>query len=254
MKGQILAAAAILLATATAARATNVLLNLQTTTDATGTSGTWTVTATLSDNQTLGIASFSIDVLGSSFPGSPIVQKASGTNSNTPPTLLVSNPPYSMFRINGTLSPPNLVGISASQDIVTAANNNDPSVLRFGDGLTAAATGAVYGTVAPGGALTLATGRWTTTFSSGLIEAVLTPGAFFNLFPLNYAVDDGTAQFNPPPPGTVRNLVAAANVLSSGQFVPAFPEPSALIIVSLGGLSTLPFCSRHRRARKSCKS
>src|SRR6516164_9153791 len=95
--------------------ATNVQLHLATS-DPFQFSGTWTVTATLSDNQTLGVAAFSLDVDGL---GSVTIQKASGTNSNTPPTLLASNPPYSLFRSNGTLSSPNLTGIFASQDTVT---------------------------------------------------------------------------------------------------------------------------------------
>jgi hypothetical protein len=141
-----------------------------------------------------------------------------------------------LFRITGTLSAPNLNGISASQDTVAAAGSSDPSILRFGDGLSADATSPVYGTVAHGGPLTLATGRWTATGTGGIIQAVLSPGATFNLFPLNYAVDDGTGQFNPPPAGTVQNTFAAANVLASPIMI---PEPGSIVLMALGSVGLI---------------
>src|SRR5215831_14612262 len=91
--------------------ATNVQLYL-TTSDPNQLSGTWTVTAELSDSQSLGIAAFSIDVHG--IPDGPIggitVLKAATVSQ----TLQVSNPPYTLFRSTGTLSAPNLTGIGAA--------------------------------------------------------------------------------------------------------------------------------------------
>jgi hypothetical protein len=211
------------------------------------TTGTWTVTATLSDNQTLGIAAFSADVLGSSnqFGGLTVGQAADPAQ-----TLKVSNPPYSVFRSNGVLSPPSLIQINASQDIVTAAQNRDPSILRFGDGLLSNAASPVYGTVAPSGPLILASGTWSVTGPGGTIQAVLTPGAFFNLFPLNYAVDDGSEAFNPPPPGAVQHTVAAAAVLASQKIFVGLPEPASLVLMVLGGFG-LVSCVPCRAWRRS---
>jgi hypothetical protein len=242
---------ALLLAVPQTVHATSVQLNL-TTSDPFQVSGTWTVTATLSDNQTLGIAAFLLDVDGT--PGGVFsgvtVQKASGSNSNTPPTLIASNPPYSLFRSNGTLSSPNLTGIGVLQDTITAANNDDPSILRFGDGLTSSAASTVYGAIPPGGALTLATGRWTANGFGGSITAVVTPGGLFNLFPLNYAVDDGTGQFNPPPAGTVLSTVAASAVFSSTVFIPPlFPEPSSVVLMAISSLAFVAV-AKHRLSRK----
>jgi hypothetical protein len=244
MNGQILAATVILLATSTVARATNVYLNLTTTTDATGTSGTWTVTATLGDNQTLGIASFSLEVDGipDAGVGSTVTAlKASGTNSNTPPTLIAPNPPYSVFRNNGIATAPKVSGIAASQDTVTAATTNDPTVLRFGDGLTTKANSSVYGSIQAGGALTLATGRWTATGTGGSLQAIVTPGSFFNLYPLNYAVDDGTGTNSPPPAGTT-TAVVAGNVIPSS----VIPEPASLALMAFGGLALVAYAARRR--------
>ena len=244
MKRQLLAAVGIL-AWASAARATSVQLNLVTS-DPTRTSGTWTVTATLSDNQTLGIVAFSIDVIGSSIDPSGVTVRQAATPSQT---LIVSNPPYSIFRSNGLLSPPSLTQINASQPAIEAAEAHDPSLLRFGDGLLTNATSTVYGTVPAGGPLALASGQWTTAGTGGTIQAVLTPGAYFNLFPLNYAVDDGTGQFNPPPAGTVQNAPFASAVFASplvfvGGAVPV-PEPASVVLFLLGSAGSLAVTKRY---------
>ena len=220
------------------AQASTVQLQLSTS-DPTQTSGTWTVTALLSDNQSLGTAAVSIDVLGS--PGVTVLRAANGIQ-----TLQVSNPPYSLFRSTGTLIVPNLTGITAAQDTITAANNNDPSILRFGDGLLSTASGQVYGVIPPSGPLTLATGRWTTS-GFGTIRAVLTPGSFFNLFPLNYAVDDGNGTGSPPPPGTVQNTPFAANVLSSQTIhigALDMPEPASVVLFLFGSAGLLAISRR----------
>jgi len=224
---------AVLTCASTTARATNVQLHLVTS-DPLAVSGTWTVTADLSDNQSLGIASFSIDVQGSSGPTDSVQVIRAATASQT---LQVSNPPYSIFRSTGTIAFPDLTGINASQDTINAANTNDPTILRFGDGLLADAQSSVYGTVAHGGTLTLATGRWTSIGTGGTIQAVLTPGTFFNLFPLNYAADDGTGQSNPPPPGSMQGTPPASMVLASNiVVVPVVPEPAALILMAFSGI------------------
>jgi hypothetical protein len=231
---------ALLLAVPEIVSATSVQLHL-TTSNPLASTGTWTVTAGLSDIQSLGIASFSIDVQGSSGPTDSVQAIRATTASQT---LQVSNPPYSIFRSTGTIAFPDLTGINASQDTITAANTNDPTILRFGDGLLTDAVSPVYGTIAHGGTLTLATGRWfalPTATAPGHIQAVLTPGTFFNLFPLNYAVDDGTGQSNPPPAGAVQNVVAAASVVSSNVVSVDFlvPEPGSIVLMALGSMGLI---------------
>ena len=210
--------------------ASNVQLNL-TTSDPTQTSGTWAVTATLSDNQSLGLVGFEIDVLGS--PGVTILRAA-----NALQTLQVSNPPYSLFRAIGTLSAPDLTQIYASQDTITAASSINPSILRFGDGLPVDAVSSVYGTIAHGGPLTLAMGRWTASGTGGTIRAIETPepNPVFSLLPLNFAVDDGTGQLNPPPAGTVQHTIFPSNVFAS-NIVPItpVPEPASFVLAVIGG-------------------
>ena len=211
--------------------ATNVQLTLTSSTTL-ATTGTWQLTATLSDNQTLGIAAFQADVNGAN---GAVVTRAATASA----TLAVTNPPYSLFRSTGTLSSPNLTGIGASQDTITAFNTNDPSVLRFGDGLTSAITSPVYGPISPGGPLLIAQGRWSVPAGSGgVIQAFLSAGASFNLFPMNYAVDDGTGTGSPPPAGTVQNTFAAGSVSPSLALtvgVPV-PEPASMVLMGLGAL------------------
>ena len=213
MKAQTLGAMAIIFATATIAYATNVQLTL-TSSDPADTTGTWQVTATLSDNQTLGIAAFSIDVVGVPDSSGTIAIQQAATVSQT---LQVSNPPYSQSLSTGTVSGSSLLGIAASQDLVTAANNYDPEILRFGDGLASPATSPVYDVVPPGGPLVLARGRWVTRGYGGSLYAQVTPASGFSLFPLNYAVDDGSGNLIPPPPGTVQNAISAGVVSSSAK-------------------------------------
>jgi len=226
------------------AGATDVQLTLTSST-VLATTGTWQLSATLSDNQSLGIVSFSIDVLGSSTgPSSGVTVLRAATTTQT---LRVSNPPYSLFRTFGTLSAPNVTGIGASQDTIAAANNGDPTIVRFGDGLLTTATGQFYGAIAPGGPLLLATGRWIASGTGGTIQAILTPGTAFDLFPLNYAVDDGFG--GPPPAGSAQIPIAAANVVASQAiFMPGvFPEPGSIVLMALGSVALMVVARRARQ-------
>jgi hypothetical protein len=228
------------------ASATDVLLHLSTS-DPTQTSGTWTVTATLSDNQSLGIASFSIDVIGSS---GVTAQKASGTSSDIPPTLLVPNPPYSINRTGGTLNAPNVTGITGAQDIRSAVYYVDPSFIRFGDGLLADAVSPVYhSTITHRGPLTLATGRWTASGTGGTIQAIVSPGSGINLFPLNFAVDDGTG--GPPPAGSVQNVPFASNVVASRRLAGPARKVSKGWQASYARGSTVVYMKRVFSAKRS---
>jgi hypothetical protein len=101
----LLCAGWIVIAVNSQAVATNVQLSLITS-DPTLASGTWTVSATLSDNQSLGIASFAFDVMAT---GGNVALK----NSTVSATNQAPNPPYSLFRTTGTLSSPNLINVAA---------------------------------------------------------------------------------------------------------------------------------------------
>jgi hypothetical protein len=221
-----LVAAAFLALGSGTSQATTVVLHLTGSTNVPGdpSAGTWVVTATLSDTNSLGLASFDLDVKGG--PGITIMRAAVATATNGSP-----NPPFSQFRTNGTPTAPDLNDIRASQDTITAASNFDPSILHFGYGLPSTATSQTYGSIAPT-TITLASGRWTNSGAGGTITAQLTSGAFFNLFPLNYAVDDGIGNFNPPPAGTTTSTMAATAVLSASW--PPLPEPTSLLLMALG--------------------
>src|SRR5262245_57530865 len=246
MKGiSILLAVAFICPTAERILASDVQLHLITS-DPTQSSGTWTVTADLTDNQSLGIASFSIDVLGSSAPGGSGVTVLPAAIASQ--TLQVSNPPYSLFRANGTVAAPNLVRINASQDTISAAESHDPSLLRFGDGLPTDAMSSLYGTVIHGGSIELATGRWTASGTGGSMRVSLTPGAFFNLFPLNYGVDDGTGQFHSPPGSAVQSTIAASAVSQTTYIGALVPEPGSIILIALGSAGFV-MTTRARRRR-----
>jgi hypothetical protein len=189
----------------------------------------------------MGIAGFSIDVDGSS---SVIGTVTALRAASFPLTNQTSNPPYSQFRSVGTLSSPNLTGISAFQDSFGAFVNNDPTELRFGDGNAGTVHSATYGDIAGNGPLVLATGRWTGSGVGGSLEAVLTPNTVFSLFPLNYAVDDGTGEFNPPPAGTTQSFVTATAVIPSLVLIPPTdPEPSSIVLMGIAavGLGVFTF-------------
>jgi hypothetical protein len=143
------------------------------------------------------------------------------------------------------LAAPNLTGIGASQDTISAGNNNDPSIVTLGLGVVGTATGQFSGPVTGAGVITLATGRWSTTGTGGTLQAILTPSTTFNLFPLNYAVDDGSG--GPPPAGSAQNTMAAVSVQPTNQpiHVGAVPEPATLVLMGLGGLG-LAFAARRR--------
>jgi hypothetical protein len=224
----LLAGVAFILTGAAVASATNVQLSL-TTSDPTLASGTWTVKAALSDLQSLGLASFAFDVDAAGGGAAQKAASAAATNQS-------SNPPYALFRTTGTATAPNLLNIAASQDTVSAFTNNDPSVLRFGDGNVGNATSSVYGQITGSGLITLGMGRWTAA-TPGTLQATVTTGGFFNLFPINYAVDDGTGNNNPPPNGTTGSTAAAAAVLPSAIVnIGVVPEPASIVLMGLAGL------------------
>jgi hypothetical protein len=95
----------------------------------------------------------------------------------------------------------------------------------------------------------LGIGRWTG-FNPGNLQAMVTTGGFFNLFPLNYAVDDGTGQDNSPPNGTTGSTFAAAAVLPSAIIVlPVLgPEPSSMVLLGLAGFGLAAVARRRAKA------
>src|SRR5262249_56512465 len=92
-------------------------------------------------------------------------------------------------------------------------------------------------TLMHGGTLTLAGGRWTASGTGGTIQASVKQASSLQLFPLNFAVDDGF--FGPPPAGTVQITDSALNVFASNIVnVTPVPEPGT-ILMALGGLGAL---------------
>lgn len=236
MKTTTLAVFLLLLAAATNTRVLAAIVDLHlSVTPSTSTTGTWTVTADLGANSSgdLGLASFGLDVNGSSTTQGISIQKAAIVFQTNP----THNPPYSLFRTTGTIAGPNLTQIFASQDTVSAANNIDSSGLEFGDGLLAPVTSSIYGLIPARGPITIAAGRYTINGAGffdpqSLIVPQVSPGTFFNLFPSNYAVDDGNGDM--PPAGTVLFTQATTSVI----LVPA-PEPSSLILLVIGSIGLI---------------
>src|SRR5262249_6770579 len=121
---------------------------------------TWTVTAVASDTQLLGLVSWSIDVDG--IGGVSVLKSSVASMTNQTPSV------FSQFRTTGTISGTNLVQIQASQDLISAVDNNNDSVLQYGYAFTGTANGqftsnnyGVPGPVAGLGPITLATGQYT---------------------------------------------------------------------------------------------
>ncbi len=81
----------------------------------------------------LGSRAIAVDIDGTAGATDNAIALKTATVSQTNPT---TNPPYALFRTNGTAASPNVTGIGGSQDTISAFTNNDPTVLRFGDGNT----------------------------------------------------------------------------------------------------------------------
>src|SRR5262249_5505117 len=99
---------------------TSYATNVQLTATADNAAGTWQVSMTMADAQNLGLSSFSIDVMGTN--GANILRAQTVANTNGSP-----NPPFLSLRTNGTVSGSNVLGIAASQDVISAVNNVDDS-------------------------------------------------------------------------------------------------------------------------------
>ncbi len=118
----------------------------------------WTVTTTVSDLQSLGIVSFSIDVDGmAGVVNNAIALKADVASQTLQSALL----PHPLFRTPGTVTSPTLTAIGASQDTVSLVIIKIyPSNLRL-EMATPGLGNATYGDIA-GNRPCSGSGRWTT--------------------------------------------------------------------------------------------
>ena len=178
---------------------------------------TWTVKATLSDAQSLGLGSFSVDVQGTG--GISILRATPAAQTNKSPTE------FNSLRSGGIVSGTNVTGIAGGQDAIGAVNNQDDSVLKYGYALPTNATGQFVGPVTGLGEITLASGPYTGT--GGAITVVPTPATFFTMFPTTWDA-------NATPPGSSQSQIAATTVVPAT--VNIVPEPASIILMGLAGL------------------
>jgi hypothetical protein len=235
MNRRIAVVAAVLVAlSAVAAQASNIQLTINFVPGSPATAGTWTATASSVDAQNLGLASYSLDIIGTD--GISIQKMATASQTNPTPNTI-----YTLFRTTGTASGQSLINLGASQDTIGAASNNDDSGLRFGDTLLTQANGTFKGPIPPGGALLIAQGRYTNAGQGGNITAQLSAGTFFNLMPTNYDVNDTV-----PPAGSSQGTQAAQQVLPNTKQIPAVPEPAALLLAGIGSFGLIALRRRYR--------